>query len=375
MNDASPLRSVLDRLAGFEPAGAPVLSLYLDTRPDQTGRDNFDAFLRKELTSRGRSFPLRSPERESFDKDQERITAYLENDLEASANGVAVFACAASGLFETVQLDAPIEENHLYVAEGPHLYPLARLADQFPPYAVLIVDSHTARLFVFGPDAKRRDEKVEGRKLSRTSVGGWSQMRYQRRIENYQEQHAREVVAALEKVVSEEGVTQIVLAGDEVIIPILREQLPPSLADRVIDVLRLDITTPEHEVLKASTEALREHDAETDAEIVERMLNQFRSGQLGVAGVEDTLAALELGQVDTLLVAASPDQVRDDGAAADGGNGSGGDGANGNGAQDVPAVERLIRMARQTGAAITFIEDRALLADVEGVGALLRFRV
>lgn len=395
MSDTSHLRSILDRLAAFEPVGAPVLSLYLDARPGKTGRDNFDGFLRKELTARGRSFPARSSERESFDQDNERIATYLKDELEPSSNGLALFACsAAEGLFEAVQLEAPIEESRLFVADRPHLYPLARLADQFPPYAVLITDTNTARLFVFGPDATLREEKVTGRKVSRTSVGGWSQMRYQRRIDNFHEQHAKEVIAVLHKMVLEDGIEHIVLAGDEVIVPVLKEHLPQELADRVVDVLRLDITTPEHEVLKATTEALREHDAQTDAQVVEEMLGQYRAGQLGVVGVEDTLAALELGQVDTLLVAASPDLVRDDAQdASANGNGvngsstgasaSGGSPSNGNGdgsetedgAGEPPNVERLIRMARQTDASITFIEDPALLADVEGVGALLRFRV
>jgi peptide subunit release factor 1 (eRF1) len=370
MSEVNPLRSVLDRLAAFEPVGLPVISLYLDARPDQTGRDKFDAFLRKELRARGRSFPSRSPERESFDQDSERVLTYVSERLEPSANGLALFACAgANGFFEDVQLDAPIAEHALYVADRPHLYPLARLADQFPLYAALIADSNSARMFVFGADATLRTESINDRKVSRSSVGGWSQLRYQRRVENSLEQHAKEVVAALERIVREEKIEQVVLAGDDVIVPVLRAQLPQHLAERVIDVLRLGIETPEHEVLKATTEALREHDARTDAQEVERMLGQYRAGQLGVVGVEGTLAALELGQVDTLLVSASPDLVPGDGDPA------GGNGAPVEGSAEAPTVERLIRLARQTDAHITFIEDPSLLADVEGVGALLRFRL
>jgi peptide chain release factor subunit 1 len=371
MSEVSPLREALDRLAAFEPVGLPVISLYLDARPGPTGRDGFDSFLRKELTARGRSFPLRSAERESFEKDAARIDDYVKEHLEPSSNGLVLFACAGhDGFFEALQLDAPITENRLYVADRPHLYPLARLADQFPLYAVLLADTNMARLFVFGQAATLRTEEVSGDKVSRASVGGWSQMRYQRRIGNFHEQHAKEVVDVLERVVREEGVEQIVLAGDEVIVPVLREHMSQELNGRVIDVLRLDITTPEHEVLKATAEALREHDAETDVQQVEQMLNQYRAGQLAVAGVEGTLAALELGQVDRLLVSASPDQLPDAVKAVTSETGAVLDGNS-----DVPTAERLIQLARQTGADITFIEDPALLADVDGVGALLRYRL
>lgn len=56
----------LDRLAAFEPTTLPLISLYLNTQPDQHGRANFDSFIRKELRARVKGYRLRSPERESF---------------------------------------------------------------------------------------------------------------------------------------------------------------------------------------------------------------------------------------------------------------------------------------------------------------------
>lgn len=366
------LDPLLDRLAAFEPTTLPVLSLYLNTSPDQHGRDDYASFLRKELKAAGRTFPLRSPERTSFDRDAARMTAYLSDVLRPSSNGVALFACAgADDLFEHVQFDAPIERHQLYVADRPHLYPLARLSDQFPPYAALIADTNAARLFVFGRGAAMRSDHVEGTKVSRSSVGGWSQARYQRHIENYHLHHAKELVDALERVVREDGVEQIVLAGDEVIMPVLLDQMPKRLTDRIVDILRLDITTPEHEILKATTAALREHDGETDAEQVGHLLDQFRARQLAVVGARATIAALTLGQVDTLIVSASEDAVHDDRDP----DAPVGDGADGNSSEGTPIAEQAVRLARTTGAHVSFIEDPALLADVGGVGAMLRYRV
>ena len=39
------------------------------------------------------------------------------------------------------------------------------------------------------------------------------------------------------------------------------------------------------------------------------------------------------------------------------------------------AADLIVAHARQTGAGVTFVEDAALLADVGGVGALLRYRL
>ena len=71
------VKAQLDRLAAFEPAPYPVVSLYLNTQPGQTGRDQFHTFVRKEFAAR-RTYPAGSPERESLDKDLERISRFLD---------------------------------------------------------------------------------------------------------------------------------------------------------------------------------------------------------------------------------------------------------------------------------------------------------
>ena len=139
----------LDRLAAFEPAPYPVVSLYLNTQPGQTGRDQYHTFVRKELSDRARTYADNSPERESLDRDIEQILKYLENEVNPSANGVAIFACSAGELFEAVQLGAPIDQHWLYIGDQPHLYPLARLESQYPRYAAVLADTNTARILVF----------------------------------------------------------------------------------------------------------------------------------------------------------------------------------------------------------------------------------
>ena len=89
----------------------------------------------------------------------------------------------------------------------------------------------------------------------------------------------------------------------------LREQLPPSLAAKVVDELKLDITTPEHEILKATLAGMREQDAQADTERVRAMINEYRSGGLAAIGVHDVLAALANGQVDNVFLSTGLEQI------------------------------------------------------------------
>jgi peptide chain release factor subunit 1 len=359
---ATPLREQLDRLAAVEPTDGPVLSLYLDLRPDQHGRDNYETFLRKALLERGRA--LKGDARKSFDRDAERIREYLGTEVPASTNGLAVFACAAANdLFEAVQLDVPLDQHWLFIGPVPHLYPLARLNDQNPRYAALLVDTNSARLFVFGLGRARGEEHVTNVKTRGNSVGGWSQARYQRHRENFHLHHMKEVVSVLERVVRDEGLSQIVVACDEVSRPLLMEQLPKHLADKVIDVLKLDIKTPQDRILAETLNALREHDAKTDAEQVEAMLGAWRGNGLAVVGPNDTLQALTMGQVEELLITAKPDGLRSSAPKQDPGD------------EQMKLAGELVMKAQQSAARIRFIEDPDLLDEVGGVGALLRFKI
>lgn len=141
------LTAHLDRLAAFDGGPFPVLSLYLNAQPNQHGRDHFDTFLRVELADRLRTYPAEAPERQSLEQDHARIAEYLQT-IDRSANGIAIFACSAARLFEAIQLAAPVTENRLFISPEPHLYPLARLADDYPRYAVLVPLSVGSAMFL-----------------------------------------------------------------------------------------------------------------------------------------------------------------------------------------------------------------------------------
>ena len=299
------LTEQLDRLASFEPSPYPVISLYLNTQPNERGRDQYQTFVRKELKARSATYPAHSSEREMLERDLGRISAFLDANVDPSANGVAIFACDAAQLFESIQLDAPIAEHSLYIGDLPHLYPLARLVSQFPRYAVVLADTHRTRIVVVAEGAVASDTPIEGVKTRRTSQGGWSQARYQRHIENYHLHHIKDVVAALEKIVQAEELTRVILSGDQNVLPLLREQLPKPLADIVIEGASVAADASHGDVIATTLAAMRQLDTQTDREIVEAAVGAYRAGGLGVVGPDATLLALTNGQVDELLLTAS----------------------------------------------------------------------
>jgi peptide chain release factor subunit 1 len=211
---------------------------------------------------------------------------------------------------------------------------------------------------VFGLGELEATEAIEGEKTRRTEVGGWSQARFQRHVDNFALQHVKEVIDALDEIVRAEGIGGVVLAGDETVLSLVREHLPKHLIDKVADVIRLEISAGEREVLERTLAVMLHANARGEAGRVAAVLDAQRSGGLGAAGLEEASAALANGQVHELLLSADPRAV----AGPDGHSGE-------------EIVEALIVLAHQTSALVKFIEDPSLLAPVGGVAARLRYRM
>jgi peptide subunit release factor 1 (eRF1) len=376
---ATSIEEPLARLVAFEPTALPVVSIYLNMQPDDHGRD-IDAvpYLQREFKALARTWQSGSPERESFDRDVERITSYVADKIEAAANGVAIFACwGAQEFFEAIQLAAPVSENRVYVYNQPHLYHLTRLDEQYPRYAAVLTDSNTARIYVFGLGQAIETDEVNGKKVHRVKVGGWSQARYQRRAENAHQQHAKEVVDRLAQIVREDHVSRIIVAGDSVTTAALEAELPQELTP-MVEAMRLDIHASQQDVLTATLEKLQEQEAKTAEEKVERLMQQYRARGLAVAGPQQTLEALANGQVEELLIsstleAAHPQPERVEAILAPELPDSAG-GTESDEPRQASLPDLLVTKAKQTNAEVTFIENGDLLKSVGGTGAFLRWR-
>jgi peptide subunit release factor 1 (eRF1) len=218
---------------------------------------------------------------------------------------------------------------------------------------------------------------VNGKKVHRVKVGGWSQARYQRRVGNAHLEHAKDVIERLAQIVRKDKITHIILAGDSVVIPLLEEQLPRDLVS-MVQVIKLDIHASEQDFLTATLAKLQGLEARTGAEKVERLMQQYRGRGLAVAGPQETLEALAKGQVEELLISGGlengPPHREEVQAIL---------------APEIPDPEwrtkskeprpdsvpdLLVTKAKQTGATVTFIEDGALLESIGGVGGFLRWR-
>lgn len=344
------------KLAEIESTGAPVITAYLDMRPEATGQNpqvrSGRIVLRDRLRELRRPLEPRGQALESFNRDAERMESFVDNEMNDATEGLAMWACDALGLWETAQVETPFENQ---VSVGPHadLYQLARLRDEFETSVVALVDSNTARLFVYRGGALAEGDGVDDEdedSYHKTSVGGWSQARYQRHVDKHRKDFAEETAAALTETVHRNAAGHVVIAGDAPALTWLEEALPRDVLDKVEDVAHIDIHADRNEIYHDIAPLLRDVEAQLGQETVERFVGEARRDGTAAVGLEGVRAALERGQVDTLLI----DHY---------------------GPLDQETRADLVRQAANTGARLEVVERNDALQQLGGVGALLRYKI
>jgi peptide chain release factor subunit 1 len=378
----SHLADVLRRLAEVDAGDLPVLSVYLDMRAHATGqrpgRRAGEVVLRDRLRNIERTYWPRGADYDSFKADDARLVEFIDEEFDPSAHGLALFACSGIGLWEAVQAGVPFHDS---VSAGPRpdLFQLARLIDEHETAVVALVDTNTARLFVTrtGRLEEAGDLDEDAVHFQKRSLGGWSEQRYQRHIDKHIEDFARDAAAEIEQLVSREEARRLVLAGDEVAITPLAEALPQAVAERVGEVLRVDMRASVDELGSEVREVLERAEAESGHSLADQLVGAVRGDGLGVGGVEATRRMLEMGAAEVLILAempiTAPEQqefhdARDIAEQVDGLD------EREPGLLDLELRNELVRLAAVTSAAVEVVADHDGLRRLGGVGALLRYR-
>jgi peptide subunit release factor 1 (eRF1) len=189
-------------------------------------------------------------------------------------------------------------------------------------------------------------------------------------------------VEALQDIVHRDDIRHIFLLGDEVIVSMLKDQLPTQLAERVHDVLRVDMSAPERKVFERTLKAMTRQDSLEDAARVRELIDEYCAGGLAVSGMHDTLEPLLKGQVSELLISSDMQTIEEDEepeestlALLDYDLPPAGDDPAAREERRQKMIDALITQARQSGAVVRFVEDTELLKRLGGVGAFLRYRV
>lgn len=285
-------------------ADGPFLSVYLDTtRSDEAGAHEVElrwAALREHAEAAGAPSTV--------------VDAAADAVLRASglggAQGKVVVATEAGVVLDRTMPQPPQREEVLF-GPVPHLLPVVRTFSHVLPYVLVQVNREGADIVVSDPRGGEVDaHTVEAGHdvLHKVPGGGWSQRRYQSRVEDSWERNAQAVAQDLDKVVARHHPQAVVVTGDVRAASALREHAGERTRELLVHVEgggRADGSSPEslHEAVEEVL-AVRRHEIESGD--VDRFEQQRGRQEAATEGLDAVVDALRKAQVEELLLQDDP---------------------------------------------------------------------
>lgn len=384
------IRSNVERLTAFQPNEGWVVSCYLKLEPRDRTRAKYAIKLKNRIRDHlewmEQNLTLSRSERQTIERDLDRVRAYLEAPTNLPVGrGIAVFASKAHDLFEALPLPH-VFRSRLAVDRTPQVRELVALDDEFGLLLCAVYDRTIARFFrvtAFGVEEldsiEAEDAEPGGRFRGRRTGSGVfrglampGEHNYQQRIREEKHRHFAQIAQRLFEMSRGAAVRGIVLAGVGNGAGAVQPHLHPYLEELLLGTTRLNPKSASPaDVMRAALEVRQTKEREWEAQHVAQ-LEAGLGTRWAVNGIDATLAVLGRGQVRTLLVEPTAQatgfrcsesgrlSLQPDGCRAEGT------------AEPVPdVIDAAIEDALHQGGHVDVIEGDS--SAVVGLAALLRF--
>ncbi|MGK0440831.1 MAG: hypothetical protein ACJA0N_000626 [Pseudohongiellaceae bacterium] len=370
------LKQHITILASVEESKVPFISVYLNLENGEDGwRETFEERVR--VLRR----VLKGDDLVDFEEALFKIEAWLATDLLPEARGAAIFVRGNLGgaFFMPMQFTAPLP-NWIAVYPTPNIYHLVELKDNYHRYIVLLAMPNRAHILEVNLGAATTQAWIN-RTQSGVRVGSeWTRSHYQVHQEHRGERFVKEKIALLEQLMSAGGQTHLILAGAPEITQRIRQLLPSTLANKLVDTVPANEHDHQTDVVMATLSSFIDHEEQESHSVVDRLTQGLRNHNLAVAGSKNTLNSLHWGEVDTLVIASEyqPDpgwtctscramgtELPEIAECSQCGSHS---------VRPLDVREALLRLASQFQCPVEVVEQSDALMSIGGVGCLLRFQ-
>lgn len=299
-------REKLKYLAGVHSPQASILSVTLSTSRLDDWRQSAPSFLNSELNRVSRERALSKDQKRSLQAELDQVLDLAKYEITPQTQGLAVFADAAVGLNERIELPLRLE-NRLTVEPSPHVRPVAHALSLLEPFLLAQVSRDDSSLYVVDEWGVSSEDDLTGPWLrsSDRETGEVSIKKYYAasRLDTLVEQHFKEVGSSLAKLLEVSGARRVVLCAQHEIAAAFRRTLPPVLVASIVAEIPLDTVASTGQLVAGARKAMEGARQREMGVLAERIKEGLGPGGHGISGFDDVLGALERSQVQTLLVA------------------------------------------------------------------------
>ncbi|MCF8033331.1 MAG: hypothetical protein K9K66_09425 [Desulfarculaceae bacterium] len=295
----------LHQLASIRTTPNPTLSLYLalDQSREQRMLTLGELVKKKEQQLNNNGSKADWPK---LAEDIDRLERMVDQLPGSPGRGLAVFACAPAGLFETLHLEVPVA-NLLETGPAPYIRPLAALAGDLEPTLAVILDGKRARFFrcFLGGASELPEAEINGEEAATPEGGGQGRMgdnHVARKAEQARGRYLDEVAARARELMDQTQSRQLVLGGLKSTADELAEHLHPYLSGRLAGSFSLEVGCNQTAVAAEVRQVLQAARRQRQEGLLAKLADNLGPGGQAATGLNQTLGALFEGKVHTLFV-------------------------------------------------------------------------
>ena len=293
-------------LAAFEAERGCAISLYLNLDPSDSptagdAQTRLSSLLAEAAKAEDGPPELAHDARQALRSDIERIGRYFEQEFDRDrSHGLALFCAGLDGAWEAIALvDAVTDE--IRVDRRFYLAPLVPLVGRGRGALVVVVGREQGRFYLLRGGRLEEHTDLSDEQPRRHDQGGWSQARFQRRVDNLASDHVRAVAEELDRLVRRARDTSVVVVSPEETWAEFSALLSHETRAALAGWTPAEAHAGPAELLELAEPVLERSRGERAAEIVERWREEAGRGGRAASGWAETLEAASDGRVDVLL--------------------------------------------------------------------------
>jgi len=300
-------REEIRQLAQFESPAGCAISFYFQPHTPQNKSHREETIMVKDLVRETLRKAERNGNHTVLREDLERILNIAEGLHGNHSRGKAIFACREQGIWRELDIPARPEPSQIKVNSRFHLRPLVDAKSGLPRTCIALVNRKKARIFElqeteitqkpdldFGPSpAVPRSDGFQGYEAGHR----------ERHVENRVMQHFKMFAESLLMLAHREKFDALLIGCQDDSWPEIESQLHADLRQKLRGRFPIDVlSATAEEVRQHANRILTESMLTNQRELISEVMGEVQRNGRGALGLKHVLNALELQEVQTVLM-------------------------------------------------------------------------
>lgn len=289
-----------------------VLSLYLHVdpahQPNQNETRAWNIYVKNALKTVANTDGIDS------DAIAKHTKQYLDN-YSPSSKSLVLFV-NEDGVIKDVDLPIAIDNYHA-VGEIDVVHLLWAM-DEYERYLVVLVDSEQARFMsaYLGGATENDEMKIDFDDydfrnkqfihVNQSAQGDGLQGSGGEQFEAMKDEHIRrfhdDVAEQIREAINDTGANRVILGGSEQAAHQVQRLMHDTIKNRMVDILPITLEASESDVASAIRDTALNYERSQELDLVNEVISLAKSGGRGALGVDDIRDALEMQQVELLVL-------------------------------------------------------------------------